>query len=207
MLASTKFQELVRFFVENIKDMPTSTHSPMIRVLATVSTQGSNVEIETGYFMELTNMLKNRLFGILHRRDFSRNFQSQEIKNDVINTLEMYEGLCLAADYNTAGTILANIYHYFDAFARIFQVYKNISEVNLYVLRVFGEIAKMMSLHEAQLDHCKAFYTSYTSVLRNYANSHIGVKTNFSFHNEEERFEDLTVVLETLSNLILVEGK
>ncbi|KAJ3070428.1 Exportin-4 [Podochytrium sp. JEL0797] len=206
MIQSAQFQSLVNFFVSRIQDMPTSTHSPMIRVLATISTQGSNPELEAGYFHELTGMLKTRLFAVTQRPDFARVFQTQGVKNEVVNTLEMYEGLCLAADYNTAATIFQCMIGYLDTFGRLFQVYRNISEVNLYVLRVFGEIAKMLSLHEANLEERRAFYTSYTSVLKIYSNSNIGVKSSSSY-DEEDRFNDLTIVLETLSNLILVESK
>ncbi|ORY48739.1 hypothetical protein BCR33DRAFT_763797 [Rhizoclosmatium globosum] len=206
MIQSARFQELINIFVINIKDMPTSTHSPMIRVLATISTQGSNPELEANYFHELTAMLKARLFAVVQRPDFARVFQTQKVKNEVVNTLEMYEGLCLAADYNTAGTIFEAMIDYLGMFGKLFQFYKNVPEVNLYVLRVFSEVAKMLSLHEASLEHRKLFYSSYTSVLKIYSNSNIGVKTSASY-DEDDRFNDLSTVLETLSNLILVESR
>ncbi|KAI8611392.1 armadillo-type protein [Chytriomyces sp. MP71] len=206
MIQSPNFQQLMGSFVRNIKDMPTSTHSPMIRVLATISTQGSNPELEANYYNELTGMLQMRLTSLVGRPDFARVFQKTAIKNEVINTLEMYEGLCLAADYNTAGTLFRTLVGYLDAFGKLFKVYKNLAEVNLYVLRVFCEVSKMLGLHEAAFEERQAFYAAYTGVLKVYANANIGVSTNISFE-EEDRFNDLSCVLETLSNLILVESK
>ncbi|KAI9344395.1 armadillo-type protein [Obelidium mucronatum] len=206
MIQSVKFQELIQCFVANIKDMPTSTHSPMIRVLATISTQGSNPELEAGYFYELTGMLDSRLLTLVQRPDFARVFQKEQIKTEVVNTLEMYEGLCLAADYNTASTIFTCVVAYLATFKELFKVYRKVSEVNLYVLRVFGEMAKMLSLHDAPLEERQMFYSSYTEVLKIYSNSNIGVKSNSSY-DEDDRFNDLTTVLETLSNLILFESK
>ncbi|KAJ3258911.1 Exportin-4 [Chytriomyces hyalinus] len=206
MIQSGHFQELVGAFVSNIKDMPTSTHSPMIRVLASVSTQGSNPEVEANYFNELTGMLKTRLNSVVLRPDFARIFQSAPIKNEVVNILEMYEGLCLAADYNTAGTIFNCLIPYLDSFGKLFKLYKNITEVNLYVLRVFCEISKMLGLHEAAFEERRTFYASYTGVLKVYSNTNIGVRS-IAMLDEEDRLDDLSCVLETLSNLILVESK
>jgi hypothetical protein len=56
----------------------------------------------------------------------------------------MYEGLAMAADYNNAKAIFSTIAPLLETFSKLFEAYKTSPDVAFYILRVYGELVKVL---------------------------------------------------------------
>ncbi|KAJ3339764.1 Exportin-4 [Entophlyctis luteolus] len=191
---------MVAYFIENVSILPAATHAAMVRMFTSIGIRGGTNDV---WFLQVVDLIKNRLFRVSQRPDFIKVHQTASVKTEVINVMEMLEGVCQSADYDTATRVLSCLMTYLESLSRLFHMYRKITEVNFSILKVFAEMAKILALCEPSADTRRFFYSSYTSILKDYANANIGERTI----DEDDRVESLIVVLETLRDLILVETR
>lgn len=78
---------------------------------------------------------------MLHHPEFMQNFQRVDMMNNVINALEMFDGLALASQFNNTQSIFKFSSRFFESFLQLMNMYKNVSELQLLLLQLFADLA------------------------------------------------------------------
>lgn len=201
LLRSERFQHIIQYFLNNISRLPPSLHSEIITLVATISTQGVEVQLEAQAFNGLVSTIQRRFHDVLNRPDFSVKFQQQEIKSEIINTLEMILGLAAAASYHNATVIFSSIIPYFEPMTKLFHVYASHFDLNVFIIDIYLQTAKILAFDELDGGSRRALSMSLINVLRIYTSSNQGIRGRQA-DLEDDLFKDLSLIMETLTILI-----
>lgn len=86
----------------------------------------------------------------------------------------MYSGLALAADETNTKEIFGVVSRWFGAFVKLLEVYRMESEVEKYVLAVFGNLVRCQSFEELTPVDCQTLYEAVLELLKVYAKNEVG---------------------------------
>ncbi|TPX65919.1 hypothetical protein SpCBS45565_g04813 [Spizellomyces sp. 'palustris'] len=202
LLVSETFQGMISFFLDNLSRLPADVHSPLIENIATIATHATSADVRSRYFTGLSNAIEKRLLGILNHPQFLQIYQLPENIESVMSTMEMYGGLALAADESNTKEIFATISKYFDAFIKLLEVYRNVTEVEKYILLVFANLIRCQSFEELTPADCQKLYAAVFELLKTYAKNEVGKTRVLQAEREEELYEDVSCILELLAQLM-----
>eukprot|EP00842_Homolaphlyctis_polyrhiza_P004406 jgi/Hompol1/4967/HPOL_004083-RA len=205
LLNSAKFNNVVQFFLDNLARLPTSLHSDLIKTIAYIATHTSDAE-RVNYFLTLSAAIEKMFVTTVQRPDFGRVFQTPAVQEQVINVMELYNGLALAADESNMVLIFETCARHFDAFVKLLDMYHSSPDVELYILQFFRDLVKYQALDVLQQHHYDILYNTALNLIRVYTKNEIGRKRQRGRANEEEELNaDLSILLEMLSGLITSE--
>ncbi|KAI8926272.1 armadillo-type protein [Entophlyctis helioformis] len=205
LIQSPKFNEVVQFFLANLERLPASVHSDLIRTIAYIITHTSGVQRES-YFQNMSQAIEEMLNAVIHRPDFGSVYQSAQMCEQVINIMDMYNGLVLAMDETNMGPIFDMCAKQFDAFVRLLDLYHSFPEVEFYILQFFRDLVKFHALDVLEDHHYRDLYRASMELIRVYAKNEIGRKRSRGRGTDEEDLNiDLSVLLEMLAGLISSE--
>lgn len=101
----------------------------------------------------------------------------------VMDVLEMYDGLTLAADeINTVPIFEACAVH-FDAFIKLLDMYHNFPEFELFVLQIFSHLAAHLFFESLSAEQKSRFNSSIMKLIAVYTKNESG---NFEFSNAQK---------------------
>lgn len=149
-------------------------------------------------------MIEERLGSILHRPDFQQCYQRADVINNVINALEMLDGLALACQYNNTTTIFAFCARFFDSLVQLMTLYKTVPEVQLAILQLFSDLCNrldfsLLSAEEKQ----QGLFRTVIEIVKVFGASNQGKKRMHTQEEEEDKpYADISTVLVMLSNII-----
>jgi hypothetical protein len=123
----------------------------------------------------------------------------------IVDVLEMYDGLSLAADEINTLPIFETCAKHFDSFIQLLDVYHSFPEFELYILQIFSHLAAHLSFEALNLDQKNVFYTRISKLLTVYSKNEVTRKRNSQANEEEGLFEDLSSILSLLANLLTGE--
>lgn len=140
---------------------------------------------------------------LLHRPDFQQCYQRGEIINNVINALEMFDGLALACQYSNTQTIFSFCSRFFESFVQLMNLYKQTPEVQLAILQLFSDICKRLDFGLLSGEDKQLLFGTIIEVLKVFGSSNHGKKRLHSQEEEENKpYADISTVLVMLSNIM-----
>ena len=71
-------------------------------------------------------------------------YKEQNFMEKIMGILEMYDGLCMAADEINSGPIFEACSKHFESFIKLLDLYRNFPEFEMYVIRIFSHLASHM---------------------------------------------------------------
>ncbi|KAI8817434.1 armadillo-type protein [Fimicolochytrium jonesii] len=202
LVLSDRFQKLIVFFLGSLSKLTATVHSPLIENIAIIATHASDPEIRARYFHSISNAIDTRLLSIIQNPTFVQSHQTPDTIELVISTMEMYSGLALAADEANTKQVFTAVAKHFDVFVQLLELYRNTTEVEKYILQVFANLIRCQSFEELTPEDCERLYSSVLSVLQTYAKNTVGRKRSVNTGEEDEMFEDLSCILDILSQLM-----
>ncbi|XJO74025.1 hypothetical protein BDV3_004907 [Batrachochytrium dendrobatidis] len=202
-LTSATFNSLVQYFLANLSRLPATLHSNLIQTIAYIYTHATGVE-RTAHFTNLITAIENMLVRTVHRPDFSTVYQLSEIQEQVVNVMEMYGGLALAADETNMVVIFEACARQFPVFVKLLDLYHNYPDVEFYILQFFRDLVKYQALDALQQHHYDVLYKNVWDLIEVYAKNEVGRKRGPN-NVDSELNVDLSILLEMLTGLITSE--
>jgi hypothetical protein len=120
----------------------------------------ANEEDIKGYYSILGKALENHINSVLNRPDFSRVYQNPDVIEQVLNTLEMFEGLALSINERNCSYIFSFSSCFITSFIQLFNVYRNDNSVKLNIFRFFNSLVANTIPESLTGDQVTALYQS-----------------------------------------------
>ncbi|KAI9483543.1 MAG: armadillo-type protein [Benjaminiella poitrasii] len=203
LLQSAHFPELVQFITQNLGQLPEVVHNSLVQTIATICSSAVDEETKSNYFGLMFKMIEDRLGSILHRPDFQQCYQQGEVVNNVINALEMFDGLALACQYNNTNIIVSFSSRFFESFVQLMNVYKTVPEVQLSILLLFSDLCNRLDFGLLSNEEKQMLYHTIIEIIKVYGATNQGKKRLHSQEEEEDKpYADISTILVMLSNIM-----
>ncbi|KAG0038020.1 Exportin-4 [Podila clonocystis] len=207
LLQSDQFPPLVSFFIDNLNVLPEAIHNSLIQSITTIISYSPSEERNSHYFGLISNAIETRFAAVLHDESFGARYQSSEVMAQIMNGLELFNGLALAlTDINTP-MIFAFCSRFLESFVELVRVYKNFPEVQILVLRLYTDMIKHFEFTVLPVEQISYFHTCTIQLLQAFSTVNLGVSRSIDWDEAEENpYEDVSVVLSMLIALLDVRG-
>ncbi|KAI8377732.1 armadillo-type protein [Radiomyces spectabilis] len=206
LLQSNRYPELVRFVTENLDHLPVVIHNSLVQTITTISSGASDPNIRDTHLALIFGMIEERLGSVLHDPNFSQKFQQADVTNNLLNVLEMFDGLALASQFSNTAIIFTFCSKFFASFLQLMNIYRTVLEVQLALLQFFADLASRMDSGQLETGQKQTFYHIIIEMLRSFGAANQGKKRLHSQEEEADKpYADISVVLALLSNLMAFE--
>ncbi|KAF8937303.1 armadillo-type protein [Dissophora ornata] len=207
LLQSEQFPSLVSFFIEHLSALPEVIHNSLIQSITAIISYAPTEQLNGHYFNLISTAIETRFAAVLHSESFQANYQSQEVMSQIMNGLEMFNGLALAlTDINTP-MIYNFCSRFFESFVDLVRIYSNFSEVQILVLRLYTDLIKNLEFTTLSPEQISYFHTCLMNLLQTFSAANLGKKRATAWEEaEDEPYSDVSVVLEMLLCLLEVHG-
>ncbi|KAI1319628.1 Exportin-4 [Mortierella claussenii] len=207
LLQSAQFPPLVSFFIDHLSVLPEVIHNSLIQSITTIISYAPSEQLNGHYFNLISTAIETRFAAVLHDKSFQANHQTPEVMNQIMNGLEMFNGLALAStDINTP-LIYGFCSRFFESFIDLVRIYSNFPEVQILVLRLFTDVIKNFDFTTLSPDQISYFHTCLLKLLQTFSTANLGNKRATAWEEaEDEPYSDVSVVLEMLLSLLEVHG-
>jgi hypothetical protein len=132
-------------------------------------------------------------------------FQSTTVREEIVIALQMFGGLAVSVDETTTLTIFEACSRHFDSWIRLLDIYHNYPDVEMFILLIFKDLIRNQSFDSLLPIHHQVIYKSVHDLIQVYAKNEIGRHRGSNSLDEEELYEDLSVLLQMLAELICGE--
>ncbi|KAF9200490.1 Exportin-4 [Haplosporangium sp. Z 27] len=207
LLQSEQFPPLVSFFIDNLAVLPEIIHNSLIQSITTIISYAPSEQLNAHYFNLISMAIETRFAAVLHDKSFQANYQTPEVMSQIMNGLELFNGLALAlTDINTP-MIFGFCSRFFESFIDLVRVYSNFPEVQILVLRLYTDLIKNFDASTLSPEQLSYFHTCLLKLLQTLSAANLGKKRASIWDDaEDEAFSDVSVVLEMLLSLLEVRG-
>ncbi|KAJ3323580.1 Exportin-4 [Boothiomyces sp. JEL0866] len=189
----------------NISRLPSTVHSPIVQTIVYTATHATDDAVKNSYFKNLSDAIEGSLNTIIQSPDFSQHFETTVTREKVIVALELFGGLALSVDETTTVQIFETCGKHFASFVKLLDIYKAHPDVELYIITIFKDLVKNQSFDALQPQHCQLLYHAVLELIQVYSKNESGRHRANQSLDEEELYEDLSVLLELLAGLIASE--
>ncbi|KAI9307138.1 armadillo-type protein [Cunninghamella echinulata] len=203
LIQSSSFPDLVKFITSNLEHLPEVVHNYLVQTIAIISSTVNDEAARNNYLNLIFLMIEERLGAILHQQDFSRNYQLASVMNNVLNGLDMFDGLALSCQFNNTAIIYSFISRFFQSFIQLMEIYKNVPEVQLSILQIVSDMMGSLDLNNLENTQKQVLYQFIIEIIRLYGTFNQG-KTRVHTQEEEadKPYEDICTTLSLLNNVI-----
>ncbi|KAI9271756.1 armadillo-type protein [Phascolomyces articulosus] len=206
LLQSSKFPDLVQFVTANLSQLPENVHNSLIQTIATISSGANDAQVRDQYLGLIYGMIEKRLASVLHHPEFVQNFQRVDMMNDVMNALEMFDGLALACQYNNTQSIFTFCSRFFESMHQLMNMYKSVPEVQLLLLQFFADLAGRLDFGLLEPNQKQLLFQIVVEILKSYGASNRGKKRIHTQEEEADRpYPDIATALSLLTNIMASE--
>ncbi|KAI9273596.1 armadillo-type protein [Sporodiniella umbellata] len=203
LLHSAHFPLLVEFLTKNVDKLPEVVHSSLIQTLATISSGAADETMRNNYFGLMFNMMEERLGSILHDPEYQKTYQNGEVVNNVMNALEMFDGLALSCQFDNTKSIFQFCSRFFDSFIQLMNIYKSVSEAQLVILQLFSDLLGRLDFGYLEPESKQMLFSTTIQILQSFGASNQGKKRMHTQEEEEDQpYADIATVLSMLTNTI-----
>ncbi|KAG0264667.1 Exportin-4 [Mortierella polycephala] len=207
LLQSEQFPPLASFFIEHLAVLPEVIHNSLIQSITTIISYAPSEQLSAHYFNLISNAIEVRFAAVLQDKSFQATYQTPEVMSQIMNGLEMFNGLALAlTDINTP-LIYNFCCRFFDSFVDLVRIYSNFPEVQILVLRLYTDLIKHIEFTTISPEQVSFFHTRLLNLLQTFSAANLGTKRATALEEaEDEPYSDVSVVLELLLSLLEVLG-
>ncbi|KAF9191230.1 Exportin-4 [Haplosporangium sp. Z 11] len=207
LLQSEQFPPLVSFFIEHLAVLPEIIHNSLIQSITTIISYAPSEQLSGHYFNLISTAIEARFAAVLQDKSFQATYQTPEVMSQIMNGLEMFNGLALAlTDINTP-LIYNFCCRFFDSFVDLVRIYSNFPEVQILVLRLYTDLIKHIEFTTISPEQVSFFHTRLLNLLQTFSAANLGTKRATALEEaEDEPYSDVSVVLELLLSLLEVLG-
>ncbi|KAG0179452.1 Exportin-4 [Apophysomyces sp. BC1034] len=206
LLESSRFPDLVQFVTNNMQQLPEAVHNSLIQTVVTISSGASDMTVRESYFDLIFTMVENCLTYVLQSPNFTQEFQQVNVMNQVLNALEMFDGLALASQFNNTQSIFGFCSRFFESFLQLMSIYKNVAEVQLQILQLFEDLAGRLDFSTLHAEQKQLLFHIVAEILGSFGAANQGKKRLHTQEEENDRpYADISTVLVLLFNIMASE--
>ncbi|TPX40027.1 hypothetical protein SeLEV6574_g06845 [Synchytrium endobioticum] len=202
LLKSAKFQNIVTFTLDNLHRIPAIVHTALIQTIATIASHAATEETRLEYFTGLDEAIQKRLVSVLNLPNLLQIYNRPEVKFQVMNTLELYTGLALSQDVSTTPIVWAACSPYLNALVHLLELYHNVPEVEVHVLRFFEALVRNAEFSVLGIKEVETLLGVMSNLFTAFEKTGIGKSRSNEVGQEDELFEDVSSLLRLMSALL-----
>ncbi|KAI8070967.1 armadillo-type protein [Gongronella butleri] len=208
LVHSHSFPDLIKFLTANVGQLPESVHNYLIKTITDIASSVSDDALRHEYLDMIFSMTEERLSAVLHHADFATQYQAGNVMDQVLNALDMFDGIALAMETTNTAPVFAFLSRFFESFHKLFEIYKDVSEVQLLILQLLSDIMSRVDLTQISAEQKQGLYQFTTEIIRLYGRFHTGKKRLHSQEEEADRpYEDIATILMMLTNLMNADNE
>ncbi|KAI8090033.1 armadillo-type protein [Halteromyces radiatus] len=206
LLVSPAFPELIKFITSNLEQLPEAIHNYLIQTVGTIASGVQDSTMRHNYLDLIFVMLEERLGAILHKPDFTQQCQQANVMNQVLNALDMFDGLALSCQFNNTVSIFGFTCRFFQSFHQLMEIYKNVPEVQLSILQILADLTERLDMSVLEKEQKQGLYQFIMEIIRLYGTFNHGKKRVHTQEEEADRpYEDICTILVLLINVMASE--
>ncbi|KAF7720629.1 Exportin-4, partial [Apophysomyces ossiformis] len=206
LLHSSGFPALVQFVTSNMQQLPEAVHNSLVQTIVTIASGASDITVRQNYFDLIFAMVEGSFTSVLQYPDFAQQFQRVDVMNQVLNALEMCDGLALASQFNNTQAIFTFCSRFFESFLQLMNIYKNVPEVQLQILQLFEDLAGRLDFSNLRAEQKQMLFGVVVEILKSFGSANQGKKRQHSQEEEQDRpYADISTVLVLLFNIMASE--
>ncbi|KAF9935848.1 Exportin-4 [Modicella reniformis] len=207
LLQSEQFPPLISFFIDHLSVLPEVIHNSLIQSITTVISYAPTEQLNGRYFGLIATAVETRFVAVLNDKSFQESYQTPDVMAQIMNGLEMFNGLALAlTDINTP-MIYNFCSRFFESFVDLVRIYRNFPEVQILVLNLYADLTKNFEFTTFSPDQVSYFHSCVLKLLQTFSAANLGNKRATAWEEaEDEPYNDVSVVLDLLLNLLEVRG-
>lgn len=152
------------------------------------------------YWIQILKPLQERFKHIVCNESFSRTFQEEKIRNEVIDILESFIGVVQGSQVVTVHQLFSFLSPMLAECASLVNIYHNYQQVVELILQLFCECARGMLCYLTPAES-RRLYECCLTTIQCYARNNSGRHT-LEAAAEEESFNDIQLLMELLTNLL-----
>ena len=137
--------------------------------------------------------------------NFLKDFQSVNFREQVVVSLQQFGGLAASVDDSTTVMIFNACSRFFSTFVKLLDLYHSYPDVELFILTIFRDLVKNQSIDSLTPENHQLLYQTIHDLIQVYAKNEIGRHRQANSLEEEELFQDLSILLNLLAELITSE--
>ncbi|KAI8909087.1 armadillo-type protein, partial [Gorgonomyces haynaldii] len=194
LVASETYKEVASYMLQQLHRLPTSVHSEVMTTIAYIATHGDEQNV-IYYFQGLTMVVQNCM-SIVDHPAFQQQYQASEMRDKIISTMEMFDGLAMAMD-DVSSLIIFNLFQSnFQKLVQLMNVYHAYTDVQIYILILMRDLVQHVSMDQLNAEQKQHLYHAIYSITLGYAQHQTGRKF------DEDMHEDLTILFQLLNALL-----
>lgn len=206
LLSIAEFDQLNGAIIGGLEILPAKTHKPLISALigciyASAATQSPEV-----FFDRITQAIEQHLSLIVHQPSFTsaKVFQKGEVVENLLNTLDMFDGLAASTQPRSARAVYGFLSRFFETLIDLINMYKDRSEIGTGIVRIFRTLIGALDLGFGVDEEIISSLNEVVWKSMDAMNVNILIGDSPAIALEEDiPFEGLCLALELLNDLLL----
>ncbi|KAG7467247.1 hypothetical protein MATL_G00151340 [Megalops atlanticus] len=155
------------------------------------------------YWTEVLQPLQQRFLNVINQENFSQICQQEEVKREIIATLEALCGIAEATQIDNVAVLFNFLMDFLSNCIGLMEVYRNTPETVNLIIEVFVEVAHKQICYLGESKSMK-LYEACLTLLQVYSKNNLGRK-RVDVTAEEDQYQDLLLIMELLTNLLSKE--
>ncbi|ORY03726.1 hypothetical protein K493DRAFT_311626 [Basidiobolus meristosporus CBS 931.73] len=206
LLACEKFPVLIQFFTQHLGNFPEIVHSALIQAITLVISGASSEVQRQQYFGLVTGAVEKQFVAVLQRPDFNQVYQNSDVISQVLNSLDMLDGLALAADPFNTKYIHAFASRFFESLAQLLNIYQRHPEVEIQIIQLLSSLCKYLDFSELEAHQVRDFYLVIGNAIKVYSTQSLNKARDRNYDKQQENpYQDIVAFTKLLLALIVSE--
>ncbi|GAO50462.1 hypothetical protein SAICODRAFT_25809 [Saitoella complicata NRRL Y-17804] len=203
MLLTQTFHTLVEYLVKNIEKLPEAAHGVVVETVTIFAAGATQADVRAHYMSLVMNSVEKDFVSLVQRPDFSKIAQQNVVFSKLIDTMDMFQGLCRGVQPQTVNEIFDLVAKYSPHMLELLKTYGSVPEMVMSILKVYvtlvqsTEIAQLAPEVQTVLtQHSLELMKVYDSITKSQKESH---------EIADEPYGDVILIMEFLSNLVALD--
>uniref|UniRef100_A0A4W3H4C1 Exportin-4 n=1 Tax=Callorhinchus milii TaxID=7868 RepID=A0A4W3H4C1_CALMI len=183
--------------------LPSTVQRTLMKALVLAGFAHVDTETKQQYWTEVLQPLQQRFLNVINQENFQQICQEEEVKQEVIATLEALCGIAEATQIDNVVILFTFLMDFLNNCIGLMEIYKNTPDTVNLIIEVFVEVAHKQICYLGESKAMK-LYEACLTLLQVYSKNNLGRK-RVDVTAEEDQYQDLLLIMELLTNLLSKE--
>ncbi|PIA14945.1 hypothetical protein COEREDRAFT_82368 [Coemansia reversa NRRL 1564] len=198
---SPQFTPLMSYFTSNMGKFPEAVHGAIIEALALLACHLSPAEHER-CFSELKSLIAHSFSKVVHSNDFMAQHQNALLVNQLLDGLDMMDGLLSAANFRNMDAVFGLFFELVPLFEQLLVVYVGGYGISRKVVQVVESAARYLEVSSLPDDeHMLRFSHCFREILHRYHSTNQG-RTASQADDDLESQSETTALISAMTYLV-----
>ncbi|KAJ8315064.1 hypothetical protein KUTeg_007214 [Tegillarca granosa] len=158
-------------------------------------------QLQEEYYNYVLKSLHDRFMQTVCQADFSKKISNTDVKSGVLDLLDSLCGVAMGTRVDNLDRLFNFLHPLLSDSVKLLDLYHNYEDVVPLVLELFSEVMQKQLCYLGE-SNSRKLYELCLSAIQVYSKHNIGKRTSQNDDEEEDRYNDILLVIELLTNLL-----